>query len=141
MSEEAKVATGIVKYEAPPVEKLPLPLQVLVRATQQFACKAADGADINLVWDPDAEEPFLQAWTRRGHLEIRWRKEDETLAMIFTRSDSGRYFAKRAEVATDKKTAADVVTATAQMIITAVEALVVQVHPTLEGIFGAVAVK
>jgi hypothetical protein len=61
--------------------------------------------------------------------------------MIFTRSDSGRYFAKRAEVATDKKTAADVVTATAQMIITAVEALVVQVHPTLEGIFGAVAVK
>ena len=141
MSEEAKVATGIVKYEAPPINKLPLPLQVLIRAAQHFASKAADGADVNLVWDPDAEEPFLQAWTRRGHLEIRWRKEDETLTMIFTRSDSGRYFMKRFDVETDRNTAADVVAATAQMIITAVEALVVQVHPTLEGIFGAVAAK
>jgi len=141
MSEEAKVATGIVKYEAPPINKLPLPLQVLVRATQHFASKAADGADVNLVWDPDAEEPLLQAWTKEGRLEVRWRKDAQTLTVIFVKSGSGRYFMKRFDVETDRNTAADVVTATAQMIIIAVESLVIQVHPTLEGIFGAVAAK
>jgi len=136
MSEERKVRVGIVRYEAPPADKLPLPLQVLVRATQHFACKAADGADVNVLWDPDAEEPFLRAWTRKGCLEVRWRKDDGTLTMIFTRSDGGCYFAKRAEVAADRNTAADIVVAAAQMIITAVESLTVQVHPTLERIFG-----
>ena len=136
MSEEVKVATGIVKYEAPPADKLPLPLQVLIRATQHFACKAADGADIHVTWDPDAEEPFLRAWTKVGHLEVRWRKDDEMLTIIFTRSDDGHYFAKRAEVATDRNTAADIVVAAAQTIITAVETLTVQAHPTLERIFG-----
>ena len=134
--EREVVIKGIVKYEAPPVEKLPLPLQVMVRATQHFACKAADGADIHVTWDPDAEEPILQAWTKVGHLEIRWRKDDETLTMIFTRSDDRHYFAKRFDVETDRNTAADVITAIVQMIITAVESLTVQVHPTLERIFG-----
>jgi len=136
MSEEAKVRVGIVRYEAPPVEKLPLPLQVLVRATQHFACKAADGADVNVLWDPDAEEPHLQAWTKEGRLEVRWLKDNGTLTVIFIKSASGRYFIKRFDVETDRNIAADVVVATAQMIITAVEALTVQVHPTLERIFG-----
>jgi hypothetical protein len=136
MSEEEIIRKGIVKYEAPPVDKLPLPLQVLARAAQHFACKAADGADINLSWEPDAEEPHLAAWTRKGRLEVRWRKDDETLTMIFVRNGNGRYFAKRFDIGTDKKTAADVVVATAQMIVTAVETLVVQVHPTLEEFFG-----
>jgi len=136
MSEGEVVIKGVVKYGVPPTGKLPLPLQVLVRATQHFACKAADGADIHITWEPDAEEPFLRAWTRKGCLEVRWRKDDGTLTMIFTRSDGGCYFAKRAEVAADRNTAADIVVATAQMIITAVESLVIQVHPTLERIFG-----
>jgi hypothetical protein len=136
MAEEKVATRGIVKYEAPPVEKLPLPLQVLVRAAQHFACKAADGADINLAWDPDAEEPNLEAWTREGRLEVRWRKDTETLTILFTRSGNGRYFAKRFDIEADKKVAADVVVATAQTVITAVEALVVRVHPTLEEIFG-----
>ena len=136
MSEERKVRVGIVRYEAPPADKLPLPLQVLVRATQHFACKAADGADVHITWEPDAVEPFLQAWTRHGRLEVQWRKDGETLTIIFTRSDDRHYFAKRFDVETDRNTAADIVVATAQMIITAVEALVIQVHPTLERIFG-----
>jgi len=136
MSEGEVVIKGVVKYGVPPTGKLPLPLQVLVRATQHFACKAADGADIHITWEPDAVEPFLQAWTRHGRLEVRWRKDGETLTIIFTRSDDRHYFAKRFDVETDRNTAADVITAIVQMIITAVESLTVQVHPTLERIFG-----
>jgi len=134
MSEMEK--KGIVRYEAPPIDKLPLPLQVVVRAAQHFAGKACDGADINLAWDPDAEEPYLSAWTKEGRLEVRWQK-DGTLTFLFTRCAAGRYFAKRFDIETDKKTASSVVVAVAQMIITAVETLVVQIDPTLTKIFNA----
>jgi hypothetical protein len=37
MANEEMVKRGIVKYEAPPIDKLPLPLQVLVRARARAA--------------------------------------------------------------------------------------------------------
>jgi hypothetical protein len=128
------MAKGVVRYEAPPVSDLPLPLQVLLRATQHFAAKAADGADINLAWNPDPEAPHLSAWTKEGRLDILW--SDAGMSIIFTRSAPGRYFIKRTEVEADKKVTSEVVAAVAQMIITACEALVVQLHPSLERIFA-----
>jgi hypothetical protein len=124
-----------VHYNAPSVDQLSLPLQILVRAAQHFASKARDGADVYVWWDAQAEEPFVEVWNKGARLEVRWYKDTGILEFVFKKSKEGQYFIKRLAIEADAAAASGIVAAVKEMVITALENLVIEVPPLLEELF------
>ncbi|MCC6051086.1 MAG: hypothetical protein LM580_10285 [Thermofilum sp.] len=117
------------------IPDLPLPLQIIARAAMFFAEKAADGADVTMVWDERCEDPYLEIRGGRGKLHIGWNRENGVLSMVFTKAREGYYFIKRCDAKVDRTDAENIVRLVAEMLIDAVENSRVRVPAQLERFF------
>jgi len=76
--------------------ELPLHVQVILRALQHFADKAADGADVKI--ESDTIVPFFRASTRRSVFVFSKSNGGIGYSFLFRREKQGELWVKRAYI-------------------------------------------
>jgi hypothetical protein len=113
---------------------MPLPAQIIFRAAQHFASKAADGADVSLKYDFDIDKPYLKCETRHSWFDIEYL--GDVLLIKFTRMKKvGDLKVKQISIKCDLNTAKNIIAGTADVLIDAISDLYVHSNPNLDAIF------
>jgi uncharacterized protein YuzE len=129
-----EIATRTPHTFIPDISKMPLPAQIIFRAAQHFASKAADGADITLTYDFDTDKPYLKCETKKSWFDMEYL--GDVLLIKFTRMRKvGDLKVKQIAIRCSLDTAKNIVAGTADIFIDAISDLYVHSNPNLDAIF------
>jgi hypothetical protein len=130
-----EIARETIHTEIPDVARMPLPAQVIFRAAEHFASKAADGADVVLRYDYESDKPHLVCETKRSSLAIDY--VNGGLIIRFSRTIREREFKfKKAAIRCDVDTAKNLVYNIANVLTDAVVHSFIHSTPDLDKIFN-----
>ena len=129
-----EIATRTPHTFIPDISKMPLPAQIIFRAAQHFASKAADGADITLTYDFDTDKPYLKCESRKSWFDMEYT--GDLLLIKFTRMRKvGDLKVKQIAIRCSLNIAKNIVAGTADVFIDAIGDLYVHSNPNLDAIF------
>jgi hypothetical protein len=130
-----EIARETLHLEIPDIAKMPLPAQVIFRAVECFASKAADGADVTLKYDYESDKPHLMCETKRSWLTIEY--VGDILLIRFTRMmRRGELKIKKTAIRCDRETAKNLVYNIANVLTDAVVHSFIHSTPDLDKIFN-----
>jgi hypothetical protein len=130
-----EIARETIHTEISDVAKMPLPAQVIFRAAEHFASKAADGADVTLKYDYESDKPHLMCETKRSWLTIEY--VGDILLIRFTRMmRRGELKIKKTAIRCDVDTAKNLVYNIANVLTDAVVHSFIHSTPDLDKIFN-----
>jgi hypothetical protein len=123
----------------PDVSKMSLPAQILFRAAQHFASKAASGADVVLKYDVENDKPFLECRTKSSWLTVDY--DGSVLSIRFVRRKGAvgkaeEVKVKQVALRTTPDTARDIVYHIALVFADAICNLYIYSTPELDRLFN-----
>jgi len=123
----------------PDVSEMPLPAQIVFRALQHFASKAADGADVVLKYAVEDGNPFLECRTKNSWLTVEYI--DDILSIKFVRrkgiaGDAEEVRVKQIALRVAPNTARDIVYHLAVVFVDAICNLYVHSTPDLDALLN-----
>jgi hypothetical protein len=123
----------------PDISKMPLPAQVVFRALQHFASKAADGADVVLNYVVEDSKPFLECRTKSSWFVAEYT--NDTLILRFvkrkgTAGDSEEVRVKQTALRIAPNTARDIIYHLSIIFADAICNLYVHSTPELDALFN-----
>jgi hypothetical protein len=134
-----EIVTKTPHLAIPNVDEIPLPAQIVFRALQHFASKAADGADVVLKYDVEGNKPFLECKTKNSWLTVEYI--DGVLLVKFVRKrgvagDAEEVKVKQVALRTALNTARDIIYHLSVVFVDAICNLYVHSTPDLDALFN-----
>ena len=130
-----EIVRETIHSEIPDINKMPLPAQVIFRAMEHFASKAADGADVALKYDYESDKPHLVCETKRSWLTIEY-VGDILLIRFTSMRKRGELKIKKTAIRCDVDTAKNLVYNIANVLTDAVVHGFIHSTPDLDKIFS-----
>ncbi|MCC6005829.1 MAG: hypothetical protein LM590_15925 [Thermofilum sp.] len=134
-----EIVTRTPHVSIPDVSKMPLPAQIIFRAVQHFASKAADGADVLLRYNYHSDTPYLDCMTKHSHFLVEYTLDGLVIKFVKEKEKGGgakEVRVKQCIIRTDLDVARNIIRSLSIIFEDAICDLYVHSSPEIDEIFN-----
>jgi hypothetical protein len=134
-----EVVTRTPHLAIPDINKMPLPAQIIFRAVQHFANKAADGADVLLRYNYHSNTPYLDCITKYSRFLIEYTLDGLVIKFVKEKEKgegAEEVRVKQCVIRTDLNVARNIIRSLSIIFADAICDLYVHSSPEIDEIFN-----